>query len=62
MCIRDSALVARLAEGAIGQALGFDLEGYLASRQDALVILYNATGERAGENDYSALFLSLIHI
>jgi DNA polymerase-3 subunit delta' len=53
---KQRALVARLAEGAIGQALGFDLEGYLASRQDALVILYNATGERAGENDYSALF------
>ena len=40
------ALVARLAEGAIGQALGFDLEGYLASRQDALVMLSNATSER----------------
>jgi DNA polymerase-3 subunit delta' len=51
---KQRALVARLAEGAIGQALGFDLEGYLASRQDALVILYNATGD--GENDYSALF------
>src|SRR6202012_3926452 len=39
------ALVARLAEGAIGQALSFDLESYLASRQDALVILANATSE-----------------
>ena len=57
---RTSAhLVARLAEGAIGQALGFDLEGYLASRQDALVMLSNATGEvaaRAQETDYGALF------
>jgi DNA polymerase-3 subunit delta' len=59
---KQRALVARLAEGAIGQALGFDLEGYLASRQDALVILYNATGEQAAagarpqENDYGALF------
>jgi DNA polymerase III subunit delta' len=59
---KQRALVARLAEGAIGQAIGFDLEGYLASRQDALVILYNATsdgvgtGSRAGETDYSALF------
>src|SRR5450631_1675006 len=46
------ALVARLAQGAIGQALGFDLEGYFASRQDALVMLANATGEA----DYGALF------
>jgi DNA polymerase III subunit delta' len=61
---KQRALVARLAEGAIGQALSFDLEGYLAGRQDALVILYNATGELAGagagsrsrEADYSALF------
>jgi DNA polymerase-3 subunit delta' len=49
---KQRALVARLAEGGIGQALGFDLEGYLASRQDALVILSNATEER----DYGALF------
>jgi DNA polymerase-3 subunit delta' len=46
------ALVARLAQGAVGQALGFDLEGYLASRQDALVMLANATAEA----DYGALF------
>ncbi len=53
------ALVARLAQGAIGQALGFDLEGYLASRQDALVMLSNATSggtSRAQEADYGALF------
>jgi DNA polymerase-3 subunit delta' len=49
---KQRALVARLAEGAIGQALGFDLEGYLASRQDALVMLSNATQE----TDYGALF------
>ncbi len=53
---KQRALVARLAEGAIGQALGFDLEGYLASRQDALMILYNATGEGATASDYSSLF------
>ena len=57
---KQRALVARLAEGAIGQALGFDLEAYLASRQDALVILYNAIGEGsakgATDTDYSALF------
>ncbi len=46
---KQRALVARLAEGAIGQALGFDLEGYLASRQDALVILHNATGTTDAE-------------
>ena len=46
------ALVARLAQGAAGQALGFDLEGYLASRQDALAMLANATSEA----DYGALF------
>jgi DNA polymerase-3 subunit delta' len=49
---KQRALVARLAEGGIGQALGFDLEGYLASRQDALVILSNATQD----SDYGALF------
>ncbi len=48
------ALVARLAEGAIGRALSFDLEAYLASRQDALVILRNALREP----DYSQLFRS----
>ncbi len=49
---KQRALVARLAEGGIGQALGFDLEGYLASRQDALLIISNATEE----SDYGALF------
>jgi DNA polymerase III subunit delta' len=51
---KQRALVARLAEGAIGQALGFDLEGYLASRQDALVILGSATSGQ--DSDYGALF------
>jgi len=46
------ALVARLAQGAVGQALGFNLEEYLASRTDALLILRNALREP----DYSALF------
>ncbi len=49
----------------IGQALDFDLDGYLASRQDALVILHNATSDRMGTAsgnrrdagfDHSALF------
>lgn len=46
------ALVARLSEGAAGRAIGFPLEAYLASRQDALVLL---KGARA-EPDYSTLF------
>lgn len=49
---RDRALVARLAEGAVGRALGFDLEAYLASRQDALTILQTALRDP----DYSRLF------
>jgi DNA polymerase-3 subunit delta' len=46
------ALVARLAQGAVGRALGFDLAGYLASRLDALVFLHNAVNGP----DHSALF------
>ncbi|AXC12562.1 DNA polymerase III delta prime subunit [Acidisarcina polymorpha] len=46
------SLVARLAEGAIGRALAFPLERYLASRQDALVLVRGAI---AGP-DYSVLF------
>ena len=55
---KQRALVARLAEGAIGQALGFDLEGYLASRQDALVMLVQRHRRRglASDSDYGALF------
>lgn len=49
---RDRALVARLAGGAVGRAVGFDLEKYLASRKDALVLLHMALG--GGE--YSDLF------
>ena len=36
------ALVARLAQGAAGRALGFDLDGYLAARADAMVLLRSA--------------------
>jgi DNA polymerase III subunit delta' len=46
------SLVARLAEGAVGRALALDLEGYLASRVDALVLLRNATRDP----DYSTVF------
>jgi DNA polymerase-3 subunit delta' len=49
---QQRALVARLAQGAVGQALGFDLEDYLASRQDALVMLTNANRD----TDYGAIF------
>jgi DNA polymerase-3 subunit delta' len=45
-------LVAQLSGGAIGRARGFDLNGYLAARKDALLLLTTALGE----NDHSALF------
>ena len=48
----DRALVARLAEGAVGRVLSFDLDAYLASRQDALIVLHSALREP----DYSQLF------
>jgi DNA polymerase III subunit delta' len=48
----DRALAARLAEGAVGRALTIDLDVYLASRQDALVLLRTALREP----DYSQLF------
>ncbi len=49
---QQRALVARLAEGAIGRALRLDPEAYFTSRQDALIILRNALREP----DYSQLF------
>ena len=48
----DRALVARLAEGAVGRALTLDLSTYLAGRQDALIILRTTLREP----DYSQLF------
>jgi DNA polymerase III subunit delta' len=48
----DRALAARLAEGAVGRALTIDLDAYLSSRTDALVILRTALREP----DYSQLF------
>ena len=48
----DRKLVARLAEGAVGRALKLDLPAYLASRQDALIVLRTALRDP----DYSALF------
>ena len=52
----ERALVARLAEGAVGRALGFDLDVWLKSRQDALILLRTALGTSRGEPDYSTLF------
>jgi DNA polymerase-3 subunit delta' len=45
-------LVAKLAEGAVGRARGFNLEAYIASRSDALTLLKTAI---EGE-DHSVLF------
>jgi DNA polymerase-3 subunit delta' len=63
---KDRALAARLAEGAVGCALTIDLDAYLASRQDALILLRSALREHGGpagrsssvgsEPDYSQLF------
>jgi DNA polymerase-3 subunit delta' len=49
---KDRALAARLAQGAVGRALSIDLGVYLASRQDALVLLHNALRDP----DYTQLF------
>jgi len=49
---QQRALVARLAEGAVGRALTLNLEDYLSSRKDALLMLRNALREP----DYSDLF------
>ena len=49
---KHRALVARLAQGAVGKALGFDLEAYLAARADALLLIRSATTDP----DHSALF------
>ena len=49
---KHRTLVARLSQGAAGKALGFDLEGYLAARADALLLIRTATSDP----DHSALF------
>ena len=49
---QQRALAARLAEGAVGRARTLDLEVYLASRKDALLVLRTALKEP----DYSELF------
>ncbi len=51
---RQRALVARLSEGAIGRALSFDLDGYIAARNHALIMLRSALGGH--ENGHTELF------
>jgi DNA polymerase-3 subunit delta' len=49
---RQRALVACLSEGAMGRALSFDLEAYVAARGQALAVLKSALGKA----DHSELF------
>src|ERR1700678_1160840 len=49
---RQRALVARLSEGAIGRALSFDLDSYVAARTNALVLLKSALNG----SDHTELF------
>jgi DNA polymerase III subunit delta' len=55
---KQRTLIARLAQGAAGKALGFDLETYTAARADALIFLRNAAATSSGtaEPDHTALF------
>jgi DNA polymerase-3 subunit delta' len=61
---KQRALIARLAQGAAGRALTFDLEAYTAARADALIFLRNAAGAlnnaaataSSSEPDHTALF------
>jgi DNA polymerase-3 subunit delta' len=49
---KQRTLIARLAQGAAGRALSFDLEAYTAARADAMLLLRQATTEP----DHTALF------
>ena len=53
---RQCALVARLSEGAIGRALSFDLESYIAARNHALIMLKSALGGNDSNNAHTELF------
>jgi DNA polymerase III subunit delta' len=57
---KQRALIARLSQGAVGRALGFDLETYIAARADALIFLNNAAAavnaSSNSEPDHTALF------
>ena len=49
---KQRTLIARVAQGAAGKALGFDLATYVAARTDALLLIHNASAEP----DHTALF------
>ncbi len=49
---KHRTLVARLAQGAAGKALGFDLESYVAARADAMLLIRSAVSDP----DHTALF------
>lgn len=49
---KQRTLIARLAQGAAGKALGFDLAAYTSARADALLLLRQAVAEP----DHTALF------
>ncbi len=49
---KHRTLVAKLAQGAAGKALGFNLEEYVAARADAMLLLRSAVQEQ----DHTALF------
>jgi DNA polymerase-3 subunit delta' len=53
---RQRALVARLSEGAVGRALSFDLESYVAARTHALVMLKSALGGNNNISGHTELF------
>jgi DNA polymerase-3 subunit delta' len=57
---KQRSLIARLSQGAVGRALGFDLETYIAARADALIFLNNAAAavqaSSNAEPDHTALF------
>jgi len=53
---RQRALVARLSEGAVGRALSFDLESYVAARNHALIMLKAALGGNNRSSDHTELF------
>ena len=49
---KQRSLIARLAQGAAGKALGFDLAAYTAARADALLLIRSAVADP----DHTALF------
>jgi DNA polymerase-3 subunit delta' len=54
---KQRSLIARLAQGAAGRALAFDLEAYTAARADALIFLRNAAAiSTQSDLDHTALF------